>query len=137
MAPLVQSTPVPAGCGDPFVVSGTLHGEARAVSVDSPEQALRVAAQWCVADKQAVGSWQLRADYPEPVVMIARQAPGLGRETQRVAHVFEFEPGVAQRDHLRARCGARLPLLQAEWLSVGSGMPCSACLVAHMLNTVA
>lgn len=120
----------------PFLVQGTVTGRHLEVAVNCPAEVLEVVAAWSLTDDHAVASWKLRDDHPEPLVVVARQTKGLIRETQRVAHVFEVQPGVALGASLTADCGQTLSLVDAEWLAAGSGMPCEGCLAQRFLPAI-
>ncbi len=60
------------------------------------------------------------------------QLPG-GRivgETDRVVHLFPIPAGRIMPEQLRAFCGLVIRPGQAELVTVGTGMPCVACVVA-------
>lgn len=116
----------------PFVVDGTLHGWRQAVAVSDPAAALAEIAAWCAQDPRATGTWYLNEDYSEQVTIPARIKPGLARESLRSAHLFVLAPGVAQGATMTARCGLVLPLVDLEWLSLGSGMPCEPCFLGAL-----
>jgi hypothetical protein len=72
-----------------------------------------------------------------PGVFAARLLPGEkmsgGRvvgETDRVVHLFPIPPGRLIPEQLRAFCGLVIRPGQAELVTVGTGMPCVACVVA-------
>ncbi|GAA3801549.1 hypothetical protein [Amycolatopsis tucumanensis] len=113
---------------DPFVVVGKVNGRDEAARVGSPAEALSRMLGWLAADADASAVWYLREDWPGPVTVIGRPAPGTARETRRCAHLFPLEPGTVLRGALTAGCGARLRLPEIEWLPLGAGMPCEHCL---------
>lgn len=118
-------------CTDaPFLVSGTVHGESVTVAVTGPADVLDQIVRWCAEDPGAQGHWKLNGDYSEPVTTIARTRQGVVREARRVAHLFRLRPGVRQGFTLTAGCGETISMTDAEWLNVGSGMPCEHCLSA-------
>ena len=51
-------------------------------------------------------------------------------ETDRVVHLFPIPSGRMMPEQLRAFCGLVLRPGQAELITVGTGMPCVACVVA-------
>lgn len=51
-------------------------------------------------------------------------------ETDRVVHLFSIPSGRVIPDQLRAFCGLVIRPGQAELVTVGTGMPCVACVVA-------
>ncbi|WP_431922882.1 hypothetical protein [Amycolatopsis tucumanensis] len=113
---------------DPFVVVGKVNGRDEAVRVGSPAEALSRMLGWLAADADASAVWYLREDWPGPVTVIGRPAPGTAGESRRCAHLFPLEPGTVLRGALAAGCGARLRLPEIEWLPIGAGMPCEHCL---------
>lgn len=124
----VQTAQRPARRVDPFVVVGKVNGRDEAVRAASPAEALSRMLDWLAADDDASAVWYLRADWPEPVTVIGRPAPGSVGETRRCAHLFALEPGAVLCGDMRARCGTRLSLPEIEWLPLGAGMPCEYCL---------
>jgi hypothetical protein len=50
-------------------------------------------------------------------------------ETDRVVHLFPIPTGRTIPDELRAFCGLILRPGQAELVTVGTGMPCAACVI--------
>lgn len=50
-------------------------------------------------------------------------------ETDRVVHLFPLPTGRTIPDELRAFCGLVLRPGQAELVTVGTGMPCAACVI--------
>jgi hypothetical protein len=72
-----------------------------------------------------------------PGVFAARLLPGTGMpggrvvgETDRVVHLFPIPSGRVIPEQLRAFCGLVIRPGQAELVTVGTGMPCVACVVA-------
>jgi hypothetical protein len=72
-----------------------------------------------------------------PGVFAARLLQGVrlpsGRvvgETDRVVHLFPFPSGRSIPEQLRAFCGLAIRPGHAELVTVGTGMPCVACVVA-------
>lgn len=51
-------------------------------------------------------------------------------ETDRVVHLFPIPSGRVIPERLRAFCGLVIRPEQAELVTVGTGMPCVACVVA-------
>lgn len=51
-------------------------------------------------------------------------------ETDRVVHLFPIPSGRMMPEQLRAFCGLVIRPGQAELVTVGTGMPCVACVVA-------
>jgi hypothetical protein len=51
-------------------------------------------------------------------------------ETDRVVHLFPIPSGRVIPEHLRAFCGLTIRAGQAELVTVGTGMPCVACVMA-------
>lgn len=51
-------------------------------------------------------------------------------ETDRVVHLFPIPSGRVIPEQLRAFCGLVIRPGQAELVTVGTGMPCVACVVA-------
>lgn len=51
-------------------------------------------------------------------------------ETDRVVHLFPIPSGRVIPEQLRAFCGLTIRPGQAELATVGTGMPCVACVVA-------
>lgn len=120
--------PGPRRLAAPFIVSGTVCGQAVAKAVGSPADVLDEVIRWCDRDPGATGNWQVSSDYSGPVTVIARLKAGLIRETRRIVHLFRLLPGVPLGHTLTARCGETLPIADTEWLAVGRGMPCESCL---------
>jgi hypothetical protein len=85
-------------------------------------------ADWTADDPDASGSWGLRDDYSEPLIIPVRRAAGAVREGARATHVVRLLPGVAHGATLVAMCGERLPLVGVDVLALGDGMPCEWCL---------
>ncbi|MGH3784296.1 MAG: hypothetical protein ACRDRO_27670 [Pseudonocardiaceae bacterium] len=50
-------------------------------------------------------------------------------ETDRVVHLFPIPSGRVISEQLRAYCGLAVRAGQAELVTVGTGMPCVACVV--------
>lgn len=115
---------------DPFIVVGKVNGRDEAARAASPAEALSRILGWLAADADASAVWYLREDWPGPVTVVGRPAPGTVRETRRCAHLFPLEPGTVLYGAMTARCGARLTLPEIEWLNLGAGMPCEYCLAA-------
>lgn len=113
-----------------LLLSGTVNGRPVRVGVNTVPEILIEIERWIAQDQQATGTWCLSSDYSNPVTLIARRQAGLCAESRRVAHLFRLEPGVAQGFTLTARCGEVVTLVEVEWLSPGTGMPCEACLSA-------
>jgi hypothetical protein len=123
--------------GNPFVVTGILHGRAQRVAVSSLPDVLALIGRWTAEDPDATGAWALNEDYSAPVNLVARVRAGLIGERGRVAHVFSLVPGVSQGCRLTTCCGEQLSILDLEWLSLGEGMPCECCLRAAGATTPA
>lgn len=51
-------------------------------------------------------------------------------ETDRVVHLFPIPSGRVIPERLRAFCGLVIRAGQAELVTVGTGMPCVACVLA-------
>jgi hypothetical protein len=51
-------------------------------------------------------------------------------ETDRVVHLFPIPSGRVIPEQLRAFCGLAIRPGQAELVTVGTGMPCVACVLA-------
>ncbi|NYI88901.1 hypothetical protein HNR02_002224 [Amycolatopsis endophytica] len=113
---------------DPFMVVGKVNGRDEAARVATPADALSRMLGWLALDDDASAVWYLREDWPGPVTVIGRTAPGLTGESGRCAHLFPLEPGAVLCGAMTARCGARLTLPEIEWLTLGAGMPCEYCL---------
>ncbi|NIH86658.1 hypothetical protein [Amycolatopsis granulosa] len=112
----------------PFMVVGKVNGRDTAVRAETPAEALSRMLDWLAEDADAAAVWYLREDWPGPVTVIGRPAPGTERESRRCAHLFPLEPGMVLHGAITARCGTRLALPGIEWLALGSGMPCERCL---------
>ena len=124
----VVERPAPTRHLDPFMVVGKVNGRDEAARAASPAEALSRMLGWLDADADATAVWYLREDWPGPVTVVGRPAPGTARETRRCAHLFPLEPGTVLRGAITAHCGARLALPKIEWLALGAGMPCEYCL---------
>jgi hypothetical protein len=111
------------------MVVGRVNGHEEAVGVAGPEDALGHMLEWLRADENASAVWYLREDWPSPVTLIGRPAPGVVGETRRCAHLFRVHPGGVLFGSITARCGTELLLTEIEWLRLGAGMPCECCLV--------
>lgn len=117
-------------CRDaPLVVSGTVHGHALRVMVAGLSDVVARIAHWIRDDPDASGSWGLRADYSEPLIIPVRRARGGVAEGARAAHVVRLLPGEPHGGMLAALCGERLPLVGVDVLPLGHGMPCERCLL--------
>jgi hypothetical protein len=90
-------------------------------------------ALWTQDDPDAVGSWCLRDDYSEPLMIPVRRAAGSVGEGGRAAHLVRLLPGEPNGAVLTAVCGQRLPLVGVDALPLGQGMPCERCLVDTVL----
>lgn len=112
----------------PLVVSGTVHGRPVQVWVSGLPDVVAQIAAWTRDDPDALGSWGLREDYSEPLMIPVRRAPGVVEESKRAAHMVRLLPGEAVGAMLVTLCGARLPLVGVEVLPLGAGMPCERCL---------
>ncbi|NKQ55345.1 hypothetical protein HFP15_20885 [Amycolatopsis sp. K13G38] len=112
----------------PFMVVGRVREQERAARAETPAEALDAMLAWLDEDDDAAAVWYLREDWPAPVTLVGRPAPGLIGEVRRTAHLFPLEPGAVLYGSVTARCGAELYLQEIEWLSVGQGMPCECCL---------
>lgn len=113
----------------PLVVSGLIHGHASVVMVAGLSDVVARIAHWIRDDPDASGSWGLRADYSEPLIIPVRRAVGAVNEGARAAHVVRLLPGEAHGGTLAAVCGERLPLVGVDVLPLGNGMPCERCLL--------
>lgn len=113
----------------PLVVSGTVHGHASMVMVAGLSDVVAQIAHWTRDDPDASGSWGLRADYSEPLIIPVRRASGAANEGARAAHVVRLLPGESHGGMLAALCGERLPLAGVDVLPLGEGMPCERCLL--------
>jgi hypothetical protein len=87
------------------------------------------------ASLAGLSPWRLREWLPG--VFAARLLRGVrlpsGRivgETDRVVHLFPIPSGRVIPEQLRAFCGLVIRPGQAELVTVGTGMPCVACVVA-------
>ncbi|WP_020669610.1 hypothetical protein [Amycolatopsis nigrescens] len=112
----------------PFMVVGRINGRHEAAGVATPADALDRMLRWLECDDDASAVWYLREDWPDPITIIGRLAPGSCGETRRAAHLFSMEPGAVHCGSLEARCGTELFMPEIEWLNVGTGMPCERCL---------
>jgi hypothetical protein len=113
----------------PFMVVGRVNGHEEAASVATPVDALTHMLDWLRMDEHASAVWYLREDWPAPVTLIGRPAPGVAGETRRCAHLFRVRPGAVLYGSITAHCGTELLLTDIEWLRLGAGMPCERCLV--------
>jgi hypothetical protein len=124
----------PARPEKPFVVSGIVHGHRMEALVSGLSEVLAQIATWTGVDPDAVGSWSLRDDYSEPLMLPVRRRAGSVNESRRSAHVVRLVPGAANGGVLTAVCGERLPLVGVDALPLGEGMPCERCLVGSVLS---
>ncbi len=68
-----------------------------------------------------------------PVVLV-RYRPGVVGETARTVHVVPL-PTNDQANTVSAVCGAALRLEDLETVNPGEGMPCTGCLLTHVMST--
>jgi hypothetical protein len=133
----------------PLRVVGTVHDRRVEALVSGLSDVLAQIARWTRDDPDAIGSWGLRDDYSEPLMIPVRRkagsageggldrigADGSARgESGRVAHVVRLIPGEPHGGMVTAVCGERLPLLGIDALRLGVGMPCERCLAELMLG---
>jgi hypothetical protein len=126
----------PACADAPLTVQGTVHGHRVEALVTGLPDVVTQISHWVRDDSAAVGCWGLRADYSESVLIPVRRKVGSVRETRRAAHVVRLLPGESHGGELVAMCGERLPLLGADVLPLGVGMPCERCLAGYVGGSV-
>lgn len=68
-------------------------------------------------------------DYSEPAVVLGRLKSGAAPESRRVIHVFRLVRDLLHTPVVAARCGARLPAGDMQWLPRFAGMPCERCIM--------
>lgn len=117
-----------ADSAPPLVVAGTVHGRPLSVLVGGLSDVVAQIGAWTLDDPDALGSWGLRDDYSEPLMIPVRQRPGSMDERRRAAHVVRLAPGERLGAGLLALCGEPLPLVGVDVVSLGTGMPCEHCL---------
>lgn len=123
----------PGGSPALLFVYGTVHGRRAEALVTGLAEVVERIAGWVADDPGALGSWGLRDDYSEPLMMPVRWRTPAGHETLRVAHLVRLLPGESHGATLRTLCGERLALLGVEVLALGAGMPCERCLAEGLL----
>lgn len=116
-----------------LLVCGTVHGRRAEALVTGLAEVVERIARWVADDPDALGSWGLRDDYSEPLMMPVRWRAFAVHETLRVAHLVRLLPGESHGATLVTLCGERLALLGVEVLAVGAGMPCERCLAGGLL----
>jgi hypothetical protein len=67
-------------------------------------------------------------------VVLVRYRPGVVGETARTVHVVRLPTG-EQAGALGTMCGAALLLEDIETLTPGVGMPCTVCVLKHVMST--
>lgn len=112
----------------PFMVSGKVHGRSLSVLVNGLADVVAQIADWTSDDPDASGSWGLRDDYSESLMIPVRQPVGAERERRRAAHMVALVPGKRLGSSLLALCGEVLPLVGIDVVALGTGMPCEECL---------
>ncbi|GAB3444629.1 hypothetical protein GCM10027436_33140 [Actinophytocola sediminis] len=68
-------------------------------------------------------------DYSEQALLLGRLKSGAALESRRVIHLFPLVPGVEHNPVVAARCGAKLPADDMQWLPRFAGMPCEPCIM--------
>lgn len=68
-------------------------------------------------------------DYSEEAMLLGRLKSGTAPESRRVIHVFLLVPDLQHHPVVAARCGARLPACDMQWLPRFAGMPCEQCIM--------
>jgi hypothetical protein len=68
-------------------------------------------------------------------VMLVRYRPGVIGETARTVHVVPLPTAPGQAGAVGALCGAVLILDDIETVTPGLGMPCTVCIVNHVMGT--
>jgi hypothetical protein len=116
----------------PLVVAGTVHGSAVQALVAGLPDVLAQIAVWTADDPEAVGSWGLRGDYSEPLIMPVLLRDETAGEAQQAVHLVRLQPGDRHGRTLTAMCGQLLPLVSVTAMEVGVGMPCQPCLTRHI-----
>ncbi len=66
--------------------------------------------------------------------MLVRYRPGMAEEAARVVHMMRL-PTDGQAGTVSAVCGAALTPAGLETVNPGDGMPCTLCLLTHVLGT--
>lgn len=118
----------PYGHDVPLAVSGTVSGRRVEALVTGLLDVLTQIVAWTDEDPAAVGSWGLREDYSEPLVMPVRRRAGSVPVGGRATHLLSLLPGEPQGHTITALCGERMPLVGVDPAAVGDGMPCEPCL---------
>lgn len=79
----------------------------------------------------STGSTTRVSECREQAILLGRLKSGTALESQRVVHVFPLTPELRHEPVAAARCGARLPTRDLQWLPRFAGMPCERCVMTE------
>lgn len=68
-------------------------------------------------------------DYSGEEMLLGRIKPGRVRESRRVVHIFQIDPGMRDAVTVTARCGEAVLAEDVQWLPSLTGMPCEYCVL--------